>query len=81
MNLHKFKYADPRGERADTLPDVNRSELARQVGVSRSQLSRILGGRTEPPVRVLRALAVAWDASLDDVDRMLKALRKKKKAS
>jgi transcriptional regulator with XRE-family HTH domain len=75
MDLHKYKYQDKRGERSHVLPGLNRSALASAVGVSRSQLSRILGGKIEPPIKTLRGLARALGASLDEVDEFLKRLR------
>lgn len=75
MDLQRFTYQDKRGERADVLPRLNRSALAREVGISRSQLSRILNGRIEPPVKTLRRLAVVLQGSLDEVDGWLKGLR------
>jgi transcriptional regulator with XRE-family HTH domain len=75
LNIHKFTYQDKRGERSRVLPGLNRSALASAVGVSRSQLSRILGGKIEPPIKTLRGLARALGASLDEVDEFLKGLR------
>lgn len=77
IDLHRFIYHDKRGERANVLPRLNRSALAREVGVSRSQLSRILSGKIEPPVKTLRRLAEVLSASLDEVDKFLKSLRGK----
>lgn len=78
MDLSRFAYQDKRGERSDVLPRLNRSELARACGISRSELSRILNGKVEPPVKTLRKIANALNASLDEVDRLLKELKSKK---
>jgi len=75
VNLNKFKYKDKRGERADILPKLNRSALARGMDISRSQLSRILNGRVEPPVKTLRKMAEVLDATLDEVDEWLRELK------
>lgn len=77
MDLHRFTYADRRGERSDVLPRLNRSALAREIGISRSQLSRILNGKIEPPIKTLRCMAAAMSATLDEVDQFLKSLRTK----
>lgn len=80
MDLHKFVYHDKRGERAEVLPRLNRSALAREIGISRSQLSRILNGKIEPPTKTLRSMAVAMSASLDEVDEFLRSLKSKKQS-
>ena len=80
MRTHKFKYVDDRGERANAMPELNRSALAREAGISRSQLSRILNGRIEPPVETLRKIAVAMDATMDETDAWLRRLRGRAKA-
>lgn len=79
--LGKFTYQDSRGERADVLPNVNRSALAREMGCSRSQLSRILNGRIEPPLKMVRKLAAAMNMTMDEVDQFLKGLKNKKRRS
>lgn len=76
MDFGKYTYQSKQGQRAERLPHVNRSALARAMGVSRSQLSRILNGQIEPPMKMVRKLADALDASLDEVDEFLKKLRK-----
>lgn len=76
MDLNRFAYQDSRGERSEVLPELNRSALAREIGVSRSQLSRILSGKSEPPMRTLRGMAVVLGATLDEVDQFLKSLKK-----
>jgi len=75
INTYKYQYDDERGERSGVLPEVNRSALSRDTGISRSQLSRILSGKVEPPLKTLRVLADALEASLDEVDDWLKELR------
>lgn len=79
MDLHRFTYQDKRGERAEVLPRLNRSALAREIGISRSQLSRILNGKIEPPTKTLRSMAVAMSASLDEVDEFLMSLKQRNK--
>ncbi|PWT88246.1 MAG: hypothetical protein C5B54_10940 [Acidobacteria bacterium] len=75
MRFTMYGYEDMRGERSRVMPDLNRSALAKDIGVSRSQLSRILNGKVDPPVKTLRLLADALEASLDEVDAWLKELK------
>ena len=77
MNLARFRYRDKRGGRSDALSHVNRSALARQAGVSRSHMSRILSGQVEPPLKTLRAIAQAVNATIDEVDKWLRGLKVK----
>lgn len=74
MNTAKFKHTDPRGERAKVAPDINRSELARSIGVGRAHLSRIMSGKIRPNVDTLRKLACALGTNLDGADRFLNGL-------
>lgn len=75
MDFSKYRYTSNQGQRAQRLPDVNRSALARHMGVSRSQLSRILNGEIDPPLKMVRKLADALGVGLDEMDQWLKKLR------
>jgi transcriptional regulator with XRE-family HTH domain len=77
MRFDKYAYEDKRGERSDVLPRLNRSALAREIGVSRSQLSRIFAGSLTPPLHTLQKLAGALDATLDEMVEFLKRNQKK----
>jgi len=74
MNMRNCRHTDPRGERSDIRPEINRSELARQIGVGRSHMSRILRGQIKPTVKTLRKLAVVLGTNLDGADRFLNHL-------
>ena len=45
--------------------DVRQEELALQLGVSQSQLSKIEGGEVPPTLEILLGLAVRFGKSLD----------------
>lgn len=75
MNLNQFRYEDGRGERSQTLSNLNRSALSKVTGISRSQLSRILSGKANPTMEVLRKLSIALNMNIDDTDQFLKRLK------
>lgn len=75
MNLTRFKYEDSRGERSHTLPNLNRSALAKELHISRSHLSLIFNGKRNPTMDLLRKLSTALHMSLDETDQFLKRLK------
>jgi plasmid maintenance system antidote protein VapI len=73
--LRRYYYHDARGERSEVLEELNRSALAMEIGIHRSQLSRILSGKIEPPTKTLRRMAEVLGSSLDEVDTWLRGIR------
>jgi len=50
---------------------INRSQLARRIGVTTSYVSRILSGQRRPSLYILQALAGAWGVGIEDaLDRI-----------
>ncbi len=48
------------------LSTINRSELARRVGMTTGAVSRIFSGKRNPTIKSAKALAGTLDISLDD---------------
>lgn len=46
---------------------LSQLELAEKVGISRSQIANIEGGRHDPPVSRLRDFAAALECSMKDI--------------
>jgi len=44
---------------------VNRTELARRLGVSKARVTNLLGGSTNLTLRTLAAIAVALECDID----------------
>lgn len=75
VGLGKFGYKSNRGERSKVLSRVNRSELARALGVHKSYASKILSGDAQPGIKVMRRMAEVFGCSVDDVDAWLVGLK------
>jgi transcriptional regulator with XRE-family HTH domain len=61
----RFPHTVTRGARSEHAPKLNRSALARKIGISRAHMSNILSGKTVPTVLTLRKIARALQVSLD----------------
>ena len=73
--LGRFGYKSNRGERSRILKQVNRSELARVLGVHKSYASKILGGSAQPGIAVMRRMGEVFGCTVDEVDQWLGGLR------
>lgn len=79
LGLGRFGYTSNRGERSKVLAQINRSELARVLGVHKSYASKILSGGANPGIVVMRRMAEVFGCTVDEVDRWLAGIRDKGK--
>ncbi len=77
MNISKFKREGVSGVRSQFLPQLNRSALGREIGVTRAHISRILSGQQAPSIETMRKLSKALDMTLDEVDKWLYRIRER----
>lgn len=74
MKTNHVRHDDPRGARSPVLPDINRSEVARQVGMSRAHMSKVLAGKARPSADTLIALAKLFGMDVEVLNRKLKEI-------
>ena len=77
MKTSHVTYRTGRGPRSSEFKEVNRSEVARKLGVSRSHISRILSGNVDPSVEVLDKLSRLLRISMGQLNVELKRVRNK----
>jgi transcriptional regulator with XRE-family HTH domain len=68
MTFHQQKTANFRGERMAAwraMRNITQAELARGVGIGRTQITMLEGGETEPSMLVLMWLAMTLDVTTD----------------
>lgn len=75
-----LKHTSLRGARSRVLPDVNRSELARRLGIGRSYVSKVLSGSVSPGVEMLEGLAREFGVSMEEMNHRLKTVREGRKS-
>lgn len=78
LNLGKYGYKDKRGDRGHVLAGVNRTALAKALGMSRTEVSGILNGRVTPPWKTVRRFAEVLGVSLDEIDVWLRGLKSRR---
>jgi transcriptional regulator with XRE-family HTH domain len=57
------------------LPDLNRSELAKKVGVDRAHISRVFSGQVIPGMPLMRKLSRALGISVGKLDKVLEEIQ------
>jgi DNA-binding XRE family transcriptional regulator len=80
MNIKPYKRTTNRGTKPNTLPGLNRSALAKDIGISRVCVSRVLGGYCRPRLEAASKIAKALSMSLDGLFKMLEGIKAKRKA-
>jgi len=74
----KFKRSVVRKKPVNTpeyIPEINRSELARMLGVDRAHVSRILSGKIRPKSEMVGRIAKAVGVSVGEMRMVLDAMR------
>ena len=72
----EFIIAGKQGIRSKYLPEMNRSELGRRIGMGKSHISKILSGKVVPGIMTARRLSDALGMSLDEFYLFLKSISK-----
>jgi transcriptional regulator with XRE-family HTH domain len=57
MKTSHVSYPSGKGSRSKVFPEINRAEVARQLDITRSHVSKILSGHVEPSSDILLRLA------------------------
>ena len=72
MKTSHVRHSSARGARSQILPEINRSEVARQLNLTRSHISKIFAGKVSPSVEVLSSLAKLLGVSMEELSRRVK---------
>lgn len=73
--MQAMTHSDNRGRRSSVRPDLYLEGLAREVGISSGHLSKILRGKVNPSIPVVRKLAAAMKVG---VERLLNELERER---
>jgi len=74
IKLSKIQYMNPSGARSAVWSDVNRSEMAKKIGKSKSYVSKILSGKSHPSVDVLEQMSGLLGMTMEELNRRLKMI-------
>jgi transcriptional regulator with XRE-family HTH domain len=75
LKVRKFLRSKPVNS-PKFIPELNRSALGAELGIGRAHISRIFAGKITPGTRLMRKLADALGVSLDDMDKILRDIRR-----
>jgi transcriptional regulator with XRE-family HTH domain len=76
INAKKYKSKIKQGVKPKFMPEINRSKLAKDIGITRAHMSRIFSGKVYPGMKILSKLAKALGCSLDAMVKVLDKVNK-----
>jgi transcriptional regulator with XRE-family HTH domain len=72
MKTNHLTHKSPSGARSKTFPEINRSEVARRMGCTRSHISKILSGKGRPSVQVLEQMAELMKVPMERLNEAIR---------